>query len=77
LALRNQFSYEQMTKNAHNWSPEVRQALQRKLRDAGVFAGPIDGALKASTVAAIDAYISRSPRREQRHLPCEAGGNLL
>jgi TPR repeat protein len=77
LASRNQFSYEQMTKNAHNWSPEFRQALQKKLRDAGVFSGPIDGALKASTVAAIDAYISRSPRRDQRHQPCEAGGNVL
>jgi TPR repeat protein len=77
LGLRNQFSYEQMTKNAHNWSPEFRQALQRKLRDAGVFAGPIDGALKASTVAAIDAYISRTPRSDPRRMPCGAGGNAL
>ena len=75
LALRNQFSYEQMTKNAHNWSPDFRRALQRKLRDAGLFTGATDGAFGASTIAAIDAYVSRSPRNSPR--PCGAGGNVL
>ena len=77
LGLHNQFSYEQMTKNAHNWSPEFRQALQRKLRDADFFTGPIDGTLRASTIAAIDAHISHSPRKDQRHIPCGAGGLSL
>jgi TPR repeat protein len=77
LGLRNQFSYDQMAKNPHNWSPEFRQALQRKLRDAGFFTGPIDGALRASTIAAIDAHISNSPRKDQRHIPCGSGGLSL
>jgi len=75
LALGNEFSYEQMTKNAHNWSLDLRRALQRKLRAAGVFTGPADGAVGASTIAAIDAYVARSPREAPR--PCGAGGNVL
>jgi TPR repeat protein len=77
LGLRNPFSYEQMTKNPQNWSVEFRQALQRKLRDAGLFSGPTDGQLKASTVAAIDAHIARTPRSDPRRMPCGAGGNVL
>ena len=50
-------------------------ARQRKLRDAGLFTGATDGAFGASTIAAIDAYVSRSPRNSPR--PCGAGGNVL
>ena len=75
LALRNPFSYEQMTKNAHNWTPDLRRALQRKLRAAGVFTGPADGAFGASTIAAIDAHVARSPPEAPR--PCSGGGNVL
>ena len=64
LELGNQFSYQQMTKNSHAWSPEFRRALQRRLRDVGLFDGRIDGSIKASTIAAIDAYIKRNQPRE-------------
>jgi len=37
-----------------------QRALQRRLRDAGVFDGRIDGSIRASTMAAIDAYMKRS-----------------
>ena len=59
LDRRNEFSYRQMTQNARAWSQEFRQALQRKLRDAGVYSGRINGELGDTTIAAINAYINR------------------
>jgi TPR repeat protein len=61
LAHRNEFSLKQMTQSSHAWSKAFREALQRKLRDAGVYAGPIDGEFSEPTTAAINAYVSRSP----------------
>jgi TPR repeat protein len=60
LELRNQFSYQMLQRNSNAFSPDFRRALQRRLRDAGVFDGRIDGAIRASTMAAIDAYQKRS-----------------
>jgi TPR repeat protein len=60
LEMRNEFSYKQMTQNAHAWSPEFRRALQRKLQSAGVYSGRIDGELRETTIAAINAYINRN-----------------
>ena len=59
LEMRNDFSYRQMTQNSRAWSPDFRRALQRKLRDAGVYSGRIDGELRETTIAAINAYINR------------------
>jgi TPR repeat protein len=59
LDMRNQFTYQQMTQNSRAWSPEFRRTLQKKLRDAGVFSGKIDGELRDTTIAAINAYINR------------------
>ena len=66
LELRNQFSYQIVAKNSNLFSADFRRALQRRLRDAGVFDGRIDGAIRASTMAAIDAYIKRSQAQEGR-----------
>ena len=66
LELRNQFSYQTMARNSNAFSPDFRRALQRRLRDAGVFDGRIDGSIRAPTMAAIDAYIKRSQPREGR-----------
>ena len=66
LELRNQFSHQMMARNSNAFSPDFRRALQRRLRDAGVFDGRIDGSIRASTMAAIDAYIKRSQPREGR-----------
>lgn len=60
LELRNQFSYEQMTRNSNNWSRSFRMALQRKLRDVGVYNGRVDGNFRDTTFAAINAYVNRS-----------------
>ena len=49
-----------MRENSRIWSKEFRQALQRKLRDAGFYTGPTDGEFKDTTIAAIDGYVNRS-----------------
>jgi hypothetical protein len=59
LDMRNEFSYRQMKENSRAWSPEFRRALQKKLRDAGVYSGRIDGELRDTSIAAIDAYKNR------------------
>jgi TPR repeat protein len=59
LDVRNEFSYRQMTQNSRAWSPEFRRELQKKLRDAGVYSGKIDGELRDTTITAINAYINR------------------
>jgi TPR repeat protein len=60
LELRNQFSYEQMTRNSNNWSRNFRMALQRRLRDAGVYNGRVDGNFRDTTFAAINAFVNRN-----------------
>jgi TPR repeat protein len=60
LELRNQFTYVQMTQHSNNWSRTFRIALQKKLRDAGFYAGRVDGNIRESTIAAINAYVNRS-----------------
>lgn len=59
LEMRNEFTYRQMTQNSRAWSPEFRRTLQKKLQDAGFFSGKIDGELRDTTIAAINAYINR------------------
>jgi len=60
LDRRNEFSHRQMTQNARGWSKEFRQAMQRRLREAGVYSGPTDGEFKDTTIAAIDSYVNRA-----------------
>ena len=60
LEMRNQFTYQQMTQHSHNWSRAFRIALQKKLRDAGFYAGKGRRQHGESTIAAINAYVNRS-----------------
>jgi len=60
LERRYEFSLKQMKENSRAWSKEFRQALQRRLRDAGVYAGPTDGEFKDTTLAGIDLYFNRA-----------------
>jgi TPR repeat protein len=76
LEMRNQFSYEQMTKHSLHWTPEFRRALQTRLRDAGYFKGRIDGIINATTIVAINAYINRGQRRDERMAFGAAGRQL-
>ena len=59
LDMRNEFTLRQMATNSRAWSQDFRRALQRKLRDAGVYSGKIDGELRDTTVTAIKAYADR------------------
>jgi TPR repeat protein len=60
LEMRNQFTYVQMTQHSNNWSRAFRMALQKKLQAAGFYAGRVDGNIRESTIAAINAYVNRS-----------------
>ena len=60
LARGNAFSLKQMTQNSPAWSKAFRQALQKRLVDAGLYAGPIDGEFRQSTFTAINAFVKRS-----------------
>jgi TPR repeat protein/serine/threonine protein kinase len=57
---RNEFSRQRMTQFASSWTPEFRQAMQRRLRDAGLYTGRINGEFLGPTVAAVNAYFNRS-----------------
>jgi TPR repeat protein len=59
LQLHYEFSHRQMTEAARNWSRDFRRAVQKRLRDAGLFAGNLDGEFGDTTISAIDAYINR------------------
>ena len=60
LARRNEFSLKQMTQSSHAWSKEFRRALQTRLREAGVYTGPIDGEFRQSTLIAITTFANRN-----------------
>jgi TPR repeat protein len=55
----NEFSHKQMTEKSNAWSKEFRQALQIRLRDAGLYKGPLDGEFRDTTIAAINAQFNR------------------
>jgi TPR repeat protein len=59
LDRRNEFSRQRMTQYSSTWSKDFRQALQSRLRDAGYYAGPIDGLFRDTTITAINAYFNR------------------
>ena len=77
LELGNAFSYQQMAKNSQAWTPEFRRALQRRLRDAGVYSGRIDGVIRGPTIEAIDAHMNRSKRLNERPISDATGGGRL
>src|SRR5262249_43709000 len=60
LAHRAEFSLKQMTQSSHAWSKEFRQAVQKRLRAAGVYQGPIDGEFRQSTLIAINTYVNKN-----------------
>ncbi|MBO0739864.1 MAG: SEL1-like repeat protein, partial [Hyphomicrobiaceae bacterium] len=59
LAHHYDFSLKQMTQSSHAWSKEFRRALQKRLRAAGVYSGPIDGEFRQSTLIAINSFANR------------------
>jgi PDZ domain/Sel1 repeat/Putative peptidoglycan binding domain len=54
------FAIKEMNTNAAAWHIEFRRALQRRLRDAGFYQGPIDGSFGPGTKKAIKALVEKS-----------------
>ena len=50
---------EEMRNHSSAWGLPFRKALQRKLKEGGVYSGPADGKFGATTFAAIDALASK------------------
>jgi hypothetical protein len=49
-----------MTQSSQAWSKEFRRALQKRLHEAGVYNGPIDGEFRQSTLIAITSFVNRN-----------------
>ena len=47
------WAYQQMTTNSSDWGKDFRSELQRRLKEAGVYDGPIDGEFGPSTQGAL------------------------
>lgn len=62
LRAGHEFSYQQMTKNGNGYTREFRQSLQRRLKEEGVYTGPLDGDFGQSTQAALTAFFSKHRR---------------
>jgi TPR repeat protein/serine/threonine protein kinase len=64
LERRNEFSLQQMTRPGargfDGWSREFRTALQRALRDAGLYTGPTNGVFGETTIKAVEAQYNRN-----------------
>ena len=52
---KNAFTIEQMRTNSAAWGLPFRKALQRQLKEQGVYSGPVDGKFGGTTQAAIYA----------------------
>ncbi|HEV7462324.1 MAG TPA: peptidoglycan-binding protein [Methyloceanibacter sp.] len=48
-----------MRTHSSAWGLPSRKALQRKLKEGGVYSGPADGKFGATTFATIDALASK------------------
>lgn len=54
LKAHNAYAAREMTTNAEAWSKSFQRELQRRMRDAGVYDGKVDGDFGPSTKAAIE-----------------------
>jgi len=60
LKAHHPFTVKEMTTNADAWSKEFRRELQRRMREAGVYDGKIDGKFGEDTKTAVDALFKSS-----------------
>ena len=56
----NTFTIEQMRTNGAAWGLPFRKALQRQLKEQGVYSGPVDGKFGATTQSAINTLANRN-----------------
>ncbi len=57
LRARSETAKEQMLENASQWPPDMRRALQERLKQAGLYASSIDGSFGPATRQAIQKLI--------------------
>lgn len=69
LAKGDQDSLTAMRKDSVSWDLDFRMALQRKLQQAGVYSGPINGDFDESTIAAMEALSGRHEAAEAADTP--------
>lgn len=60
IARNNDFTIEQMLTNSVAWGLPFRKALQRQLKEQGVYSGPIDGKFGSTTQTAINTLANRN-----------------
>lgn len=53
LRARSETAFHQMTRNADQWPPDMRRALQQAMKDAGVYSSSVDGSFGPATLQAI------------------------
>lgn len=60
IARNNAFTIEQMRTNSVAWGLPFRKALQRQLKEQGVYTGPVDGRFGSTTLTAINTLANRN-----------------
>jgi TPR repeat protein len=60
IARKNAFTLEQMRTNSVAWGLPFRKALQRQLKEQGVYSGPVDGKFGSTTFTAINTLANRN-----------------
>lgn len=60
IARKNAFTLEQMRTNSVAWGLPFRKALQRQLKEEGVYSGPVDGKFGSTTLTAINTLANRN-----------------
>ncbi len=63
VSIEKGFSVGQIATDMPPWPLSFRQAVQRRLRDAGVYDGPINGTLGIAVLDAIDTLVKRAHKR--------------
>lgn len=59
LRAGHEFTYMQMMKNGNGYTRELRQSMQRRLKEEGLYNGPIDGDFGQTTQAALSAFYNK------------------
>lgn len=59
LRLGHEFTYRQMMQNSKGYTQELRLGVQRRLRDEGLYSGPVNGDFSQPTLTALTSYFNR------------------
>ena len=62
LRTGHEFTYMQMMKNGNGYTRELRLSMQLRLKDEGVYNGPIDGDFGQTTQGALSAFYNKDKK---------------